>query len=356
MVFARHLMVMLFRCPLFVGLALGANGFLVAADLGEAPPAASPSADPNGRGNWQTLETNGKPTGRHETSLVNYDGKFYMIGGRESRQVDRFDPETNTWTKMGVKTPLIHHFQPVVWGDKIYMVGAMTGNYPTEPPMDRVQIYDPVADTWHEGDAIPQDRRRGGAGTVVYKNKIYLACGITFGHTSGTNNWFDEYDPATGKWTRLPDAPHIRDHFHAVVLDDKFYCIGGRNTSYHTPNFGSFFGAVEQAVDVYDFETGTWSTLKDAPLPVGSAAAGTTVLDGQIVYFGGETAQGALNTTWSFDPHRLKWTLLARMQQGRHGSQAATYQNRIYVAAGSPKKGGGHIDSTEMFTPAPTAP
>ncbi|MCG8374884.1 MAG: hypothetical protein MI702_00200, partial [Chlorobiales bacterium] len=298
------------------------------------------------RWQWQTLTTNGRPTGRHETSLVECGGKFYMIGGRESRKIDCFDPETLTWKKMGVTTPLIHHYQPVVWGNKIYMVGAMTGHYPTEPPMTHVQIYDPATDTWSQGDEIPQARRRGGAGTVVYNNKIYMACGITLGHTSGTNNWFDEYDPATGAWTQLPNAPHIRDHFHAVVLDDKLYCVGGRNTS---TKQGSFFAAVERAVDVYDFATGTWSTL-EKPLPLGSAAGGTATLGGLIFYFGGENATTAIRNTQVLDPQTGDWYQLASMQQGRHGSQAVVYRNRIYIAAGSPKRGGGNVNSTEMFS------
>ena len=319
-----------------------------------ADNAAPVGSLPGGKWHWQTLETTGQPTARHETTLVNHDGKFYLIGGRESRQIDRFDPLTKTWETMGVTTPLIHHFQSVVWDDKIYMVGAMTGDYPTEPPMERVQLYDPRSDTWTEGDPIPEDRRRGGAGTAVYNGKIYIACGITLGHTSGTNNWFDEYDPATGTWTRLPDAPHIRDHFHAVVHDDKFYCIGGRNTSFHEPKFGAFFGATETAVDVYDFKTGTWSTLQDAPLPIGTAAGGVAVIDDTIVYFGGETAETAVGTTWALNTKTSRWTRLANMQQGRHGSQAVVFDGRIYIACGSPKRGGGQLSSVEMFSPRDT--
>jgi len=301
---------------------------------------------------WETLKTNGYPTGRHETSLVECGGKFYMIGGRESRQIDCFDPETQRWTKMGVTTPLIHHYQPVVWDNKIYMVGAMTGSYPKEPPMTRVQIYDPTLDTWTEGDEMPAQRLRGSAGTVVYHKKIYMVCGITLGHTSGTNNWFDEFDPATGVWTSLPDAPHIRDHFHAVVLDDKLYCIGGRNTSYRhltNPNQSDFFGAVERWVDVYDFTSGTWSTLPK-PLPVGSAAGGIATLSGLIFYFGGENASTALDRTQVLDPLTGDWHQLARLQQGRHGSQAVVYRDRIYISAGSPNRGGGRVTSTEVFS------
>nr|WP_231615800.1 kelch repeat-containing protein [Novipirellula artificiosorum] len=303
-------------------------------------------------GRWQTLETKGKPTARHETTFVNHDGKFYLIGGRESRQIDRFDPDSSVWDTMSVTTPLIHHFQSVVWNNKIYIVGAMTGKYPKEPPMENVQIYDPISDAWTIGDPIPEDRRRGGAGTAIYNGKIYMACGITLGHTSGTNNWFDEYDPATGQWKRLPDAPHIRDHFHAVVVGDKFYCIGGRNTSLHTPQFGAFFGATETAVDVYDFQSGTWSTLEDAPLPIGTAAGGVVAIAGKIIYFGGETAETAVANSWMLDPETASWTRLANMQQGRHGSQAVVHNGRIYIACGSPKRGGGTLSGVEVFSPS----
>jgi sugar lactone lactonase YvrE/N-acetylneuraminic acid mutarotase len=303
-------------------------------------------------GNWTLIETDGEPDGRHETSFVECGGKFYLIGGRESQKIDRFDPVTNTWTKMKAASPLIHHFQPVLLDHKIYMVGAMTGNYPEEPPMSNIQIYDPVKDEWSEDGSIPEERRRGSAGTVVYKGKIYMACGITLGHTSGTNNWFDVYDPAMGTWKILPDAPHKRDHFHAVVLNDKLYCIGGRNSSYHEPDdFTAFFGQVVREIDCYDFRTGAWSTL-DSKLPVGSAAGGVAVLDGRILYFGGETATKgpALNRTWMFDPENGLWMEMARMNTGRHGSQALVYDQKVFIAAGSPNRGGGRTNTTEVFT------
>lgn len=81
---------------------------------------------------------------------------------------------------------------------------------------------------------------------------------------------FDEYDPVTKRWRSLPDAPHIRDHSMAAVVGDKFYAVGGRNTSYHEPdNFMAFMSKTVLEVDCYDFKTGRWSTLP-AKLPLGS--------------------------------------------------------------------------------------
>lgn len=304
---------------------------------------------------WKTIETNGIPRGRHETSFVECLGKFYLIGGREAEGlIECFDPETDTWSKMKATSPLIHHFQPLVYDNRIYMVGAMTGDYPEEPPMEAIQIYDPVDDLWTEGATIPESRRRGGSGVVLYKGKIYIAAGITLGHTSGTNGWFDCYDPETGVWEELADAPHIRDHFHGIVVDHKLYCMGGRNGSFHEPVFEAFFGAVVREIDVYDFETATWSTLpSESSLPEGSAAGGVANLNGKIVYFGGETATTALNRCWTFDPDTGIWTDLPALNQGRHGTQAISYDNKVWVACGSPVKGGGNLSSMEVFSNDP---
>ena len=203
---------------------------------------------------WTTIDATGEVTGRHENVFIEYKDKFYLIGGRGINPVNVFDPQTNTWEAKG-KSPIeIHHFQAIVHKDAIYMLGAMTGGYPKETPLENIWIYHPETDTWEKGPEIPKDRRRGGAGSVIYNNKIYMVCGIEFGHSSGTNNYFDSYDLITGEWEIHTKAPHIRDHFPAIVVNDRLYCIGGRNTSVHyNDRFNAFLEATIPYVDVYDF-------------------------------------------------------------------------------------------------------
>ncbi len=245
----------------------------------------------------------------------------------------------------------IHHFQAVVYGDAIYLVGAMTGGYPREVPLEHIWIYYPEKDSWEQGEKIPQARRRGGSGAVIYKDKIYMACGIDYGHTSGTNNYFDSYDLKTGEWEILTKAPHIRDHFPAIVVDNKLYCVGGRNTSVHFENnFGAFFGATIPWVDVYDFETEKWITLKEE-LPFPTAAGGLVEIDNHLIYMGGEGSfPMAYNQTQSLDLESGKWSQLAPLTTGRHGSGAILYQDQVYIAAGSPNKGGGNLNTIEVFS------
>ncbi len=300
---------------------------------------------------WTMLETSGDVTGRHENAFVEYKGKFYLIGGRGINPVNVFNPATNSWETKGESPMEIHHFQAVVYNEAIYLVGAMTGKYPKELPLENIWIYYPDQDKWEKGPEIPEARRRGGAGAVLYQDKIYIVGGIEFGHTSGTNNYFDSFDLKSEEWTVLTKAPHVRDHFPAIVVNDKLYCVGGRNTSVHHPgNFNAFFAATIPEVDVYDFKTEKWGTLKEE-IPFPTAAGALVEIDNKLIYMGGE---GKLNHAYfqsqCLDLETGEWSQLSPLVTGRHGSSAVLFKNNIYLAAGSPNRGGGNMNSIEVFS------
>lgn len=300
---------------------------------------------------WNILETKGDVVGRHENAFVEFKDKFYLIGGRGIKPVNVFDPATNTWETKG-KTPLeFHHFQAVVYKDAIYLAGAMTGPYPKEVPCKHIWIYYPNQDKWEKGAEIPAEMQRGSVGAVIRDHKIYMACGIEYGHTSGTTNRFDSYDLETKQWESLTKAPHVRDHFSAIILKNSLYCIGGRNTSvHHKNNFGAFFTATIPFIDEYDFKTGKWYTHKNK-IPVPTAAGGIVAIGNKIVYMGGEgMSRKAYAETQCLDIESGEWKLLAPLRIGRHGSNAIFYKNKIYFAAGSPKQGGGNMNSIEVFS------
>lgn len=303
-------------------------------------------------GTWQTLECNGSPTARHETGFVNCQGKFYLIGGRGIKPVEEFNPVSNSWRQLSPTPIEIHHFQPVALGDTIYLVGAMTGEFPHETPIENIYTYHPGTDSWKIGAEIPKNRRRGCAGTVVRDGQIFVICGIKDGHHSGGVNWFDVYDPANDSWTVLPDAPRVRDHFPAVSVDNRVYVVGGRNSSVHTESeHAAFFGATIQEVDYFDFDKREWFLLENS-LPVGTAAGGLSYIDGKVIYAGGESSQDlAHSDTQILDIKSGEWSLGAPMQRGRHGSQAVVHEGEIFVAAGSGGRGGGpELSSIECFS------
>ena len=328
------------RClnSLFMGVVLFASGSLAAE-------------------NWETISTIGRPTARHEATFVGFEGKMYLIGGRRVNPVDVFDPANNRWTAKSA-TPLeMHHFQAVALADRIYLMGAMTGPYPREKPLEQVVAYQPRLDKFEMLHTIPADRRRGGAGAVVYQNKIYLVGGITNGHVDGYQPWLDEYDPKTGRWVKLPDAPHARDHFQAVVIGDRLYAAGGRTTSQVTKEV---FNLTVETVDIFDFKSGKWLPPEDCPkLPTPRAGNMAVAVDGKLVIGGGESMlkRTAHEEVEIYDPETKTWTKWPSLNRGRHGSGFVRFGNQLYTASGCGNRGGNpELDSLERLTlpPGPT--
>ncbi len=295
---------------------------------------------------WQILSVQNLPEKREDCSFVETGGNLYLIGGRGIKPVEVFHPNTNTWEKKS-NTPIeMHHFQAIAYKNEIYVVGGMSGNFPHEKPFENIYIYNPAKDEWRKGPAIPEDRRRGSGGTVVYKEKIYFVCGIIDGHYDGTVAWMDVLDPASGKWTTLTDAPHGRDHFHAVILNHRLYLAGGRRTSFKTQQI---IQLTVPEVDVYDFGNKTWQTLPATQnLPVQRAGCTAVAYKGKLVVIGGESIaqQSSHNEAEAYDPKSGTWKALPPLKTGRHDTQALVYKNKIYIVAGSANRGGGPDQNT----------
>lgn len=287
---------------------------------------------------WENITTTGAVAARHEAGLINVDEKLYLLGGRRINPVNVYDTTTNKW-QVKSKSPIeIHHFQPVVFDNEIYVIGAMTGKFPNETPLTNILIYNPDNDIWRTGDAIPVSRRRGGSGVSIYKNKIYISGGITHGHMTGTVYWFDEYNPETGQWKVLKNMPHGRDHFQSAIINNKLYAAGGRTTSAKTKQI---FDLVVNHVDIYNFDNNTWTTT-ESPLPTGRAGNSTVAVNQQLWVIGGESAtqQVAHNEVEIFIPKSKQWIKGAPLLRGRHGTGAVIVNDALWTVSGSGNQGG----------------
>ena len=297
---------------------------------------------------WKTLSPSGTASPRHESSFVAVGDKLYALGGRGIRPVEEYDTQSNTWVKVADAPLEIHHFQAVAYQDEVWIVGAMTGNYPHETPLPTVLIFNPKTRTWREGPALPENRKRGSAGVVVHKNKLYLVCGIQDGHFDGFVRWFDEYDPKTGTWKTLPNAPRARDHVSAAVVSGKLYLAGGR-TSY--AKIGKVLELTHKEVDVFDFASQTWSTL-DAELPSPRAGNSNLGIGPYLVVMNGESSaqQTAHAEVEVLDTRTGLWSQLPMLNQGRHGTGTVFLNGKIWVHAGSANRGGGpEVSSMEVL-------
>lgn len=299
---------------------------------------------------WQVLSVNIEAHERHENAFVKAGDKFYLIGGRGIKPTDIYEPATQSWSE-GAPAPIeISHVQAISHEGLIYVMGGLTGNWPSETPLSHIYIYNPLLDKWFIGPKIPPHRQRGAAGVVVYDEKFYLVCGIVNGHTSGWVPWLDEFDPSTNTWNELPDAPRSRDHFQAVVSGNKLIAAGGRKSGFE----GQGFEATIAETDIFDFETESWSTLPSPEGDIPTQRAGTAAISaGNVaIVTGGES--GSQTTAHSeveaLDPEDGSWRTLPSLQTGRHGTQLIYSEGQLYISAGSGDRGGGpELNSLEKY-------
>lgn len=298
---------------------------------------------------WQSVTTQNSCEKRHENAAALVGDSLYAIGGRGIKPLEALNLKTLMWKRLPAPPLEMNHFQAINYNGEIYVMAAFEGKYPHETPIPNIYIYNPKKGEWRKGPEIPKERLRGSAGVVVYKNKIYVACGIVDGHWDGHVAWLDEYDPKTNTWKRLADAPRTRDHISAAVVGDKLYLAGGRNS---TARINKVLETTIPEVDVYDFKTGRWETLPSSSNIPTQRAGGTAVTQGGKVWIiGGESPQLlAHNEAEALDPKTNRWTSGPKLKEGRHGTQAVVYNGKIYIVAGSANHGGGpELNTVEVM-------
>lgn len=242
-----------------------------------------------GEGAWNTLVSGTTPTARHEGCAVLVNGAVYMIGGRNTRPVNRLDIATNVWTQRAGYEPggtymQLHHMQCVAIGNIIYMPGAWTGGFPFESNVPNLIAYDTENDVWLEKKGLSAARNRGSGAVAVHNGKIYLAMGNRGGHGghATTLGWFDVYDPATDSWSALPNAPDARDHVTGGIVQGKFCIAGGRDGGH-----ADFWENPVTRINCWDFASSMWEQKAHMPHGRAGTAAGGTC-DGLLMIAGGE--------------------------------------------------------------------
>ncbi|GEM_PF-2267487 len=286
------------------------------------------------RGQWTFNNSSTQPLERHENSFIQVADKFISLGGRGLKPVSIYDIASEEW-QLGSTPPIeMHHFQAIEVDGLVYVMGAFTGNFPNETPIDQVYIYDVIENVWYEGPEIP--RPRGAAGCVKIGNYVYLISGIVNGHSSGWVDWVDRLDLRTNLWEELAAIPNPRDHFFAANQDNKIIVAGGRRSGQE-----SYFSPTILEVDIYDSESDSWSTLPEqSDLPTGRAGAFGGIVFNELIVAGGEDESEAKFETEALNLLTNKWRPLDDLNDSRHGTQAIVNGDNLYVVNGSGEQGG----------------
>ena len=238
-------------------------------------------------GQWQALAD--MPAGRHHLMATAYAGFLYILGGAEAGSWTptntfwRYDPTLNVWNEVGVMPESRLAGAAVDLGDKIYMVGGAGGSGdllefsfasgqwrslpgPAQPrehvgavafqgelwvlggrwggvgELARVEIYDPVTETWHEGPTL--NVARAGFAAAVVQQQIMVAGGEVIINGQETLASFETLASARDTWQHGPDLLFPMHGVGGAEFQGQFLLLGGSRRA----------GAIENEgqVQIYD--------------------------------------------------------------------------------------------------------
>jgi len=155
--------------------------------------------------------------------LIGCDGTTSPSGGAKGFLL-RYDPSSNTWTKLA-NAPSGHQFPGVTTiQGKVYVVGGINSTHTVSTALE---IYDPASNTWSTKAPLPSARHSLTA--VAIFGKLY-AVGGTNASGKLTNTVY-VYDPVANKWSTGPSPmPTVRTGLSGAVLAGVLYALGGNDS------------------------------------------------------------------------------------------------------------------------------
>jgi len=189
-----------------------------------------------------------------------------------------YKPSTNTWRTLAAPSG-IRNTPGVAWGgDKLVRFAGYCGfgAYCTDS-----DVYDPVTDLWTTTGPMPTSVRAGPLGFSTGAVAAYLFGTDASGTTLFTASDGATYDPATGKYVKIPKV--------TVVSSDRgaFARWSGGGGLYF---WGGIVAKGTSALAdgaVFDLATATWTKLPTVGAPIARGAASAVWTGTEAIVWGG---------------------------------------------------------------------
>jgi len=267
------------------------------------------------------------------------NGQLYIIsgipiGGGTTNTMEAYDPATDTWTyKASIPTSRAYGGAGVI-DEKLYVVGGCINGDCRIGLTDKLEVYDPVTDTWSTKAPIPTARFSMAVGVI--NGKLYVVGGSQQCPPCTTLATLEVYDPSTDTWTTKAPMPTARGSMAVGVINSNLFVAGGGNAS-----------GVLATLVVYDPATDSWTTR--APMPTALEAAGSGVVNGMLYVVSGINAGGYPHTVEAYDPVSNTWVTDTPIPTARYGPAVGVINGVLYVAGSAE----GNLQSAilEAFTP-----
>jgi N-acetylneuraminic acid mutarotase len=207
------------------------------------------------------------PIAQYGAAAATINGQLYVIGGAfgGGKGLWAYDPLANAWTAK-TEMPSVHAYLAVaVIDNQLYAVGGWDGVGNVPHWVNKLEVYDPLTDTWTPKKDMPVSS--GNLAAAAIDGKLYVVGGF-----NGTVlDTLQVYDPSTDSWVIKTSMPTARSSLTGAAIDGKLYAIGG--------------GGGYTKVEVYDPLTDSWTTGADMPTAREEFAA--AAINGQLYAVGG---------------------------------------------------------------------
>ena len=191
---------------------------------------------------WTTKRA--MPTSRYGLAAVPLNGKIYVIGGwiggAMTSAVEVYDPATDTWENKAPLPVASGHVGFAGFNGKIYVFGGATAG----ALLSDTREYDPATDRWTTKAAMPTARAFPSA--TVLGGKIYVLGGnLNVPDSYPASGRVDLYDPVTDTWEAGVKMPTARGDLASATMKGKIYATGGQTgITWDAP--GTIYATVEE--------------------------------------------------------------------------------------------------------------
>ena len=281
------------------------------------------------------------PLPRFEASGAVIDGELWVMGGfiastlQVTRQIDVYDPATDTW-RAGPDLPGAEtHMGVATAGRDIIIAGGFSGTFsngPRPPDIADVWRWSAADAVWNPGPPLPN--ALAAFACALVDNELHAAGGLGPDGASDSPShfvWDITADPAAAAWVTAAPLLDARNHGGGAALGGSFYAVAGRH------QWNELSGDVPD-LNQFDPASGAWIDLTPIPTPRSEIGASTIAMsDGRLLVIGGSTAGVTPNAdVLVYDPAQDTWTALPSLPARRKGAVAARIGRSIVVTTGSP--------------------
>jgi hypothetical protein len=311
---------------LVVVVATGVLAFVVVTDprrIGVFPDQPGRTAVP-GESGW--VRAAAAPVALTEVAATAHRGRIWVAGGLDGqgRAVDRvliYDPVADSWSEGPALPEPVHHSAIVSDGDAILLVGGYTGSGFGGPTDAAWRLEDERAGAWSPDEPLPGPR---GAGAAAWNGQGRLLYGGGVGPNGVSADVFAR--DADG-WVLLASLSRPREHLAATSAGSGSVAfLGGRD------------GGLEGNLGTVDLVSGEGvvGRTDDLPTARGGVAAFSAGALGDCVV-GGEGPNGTFGAVECVGATGV--STLPGLTVARHGLGAAFLDGRAYVLLGGPRPG-----------------